>query len=276
MKKVTVIITAWKEEKTVAGAIKRVLDQVNEETQVILVAPDRPTLDVAKVYSGKVDTVQDEKRGKPAALNLALARASGEIIVLTDGDVLLEESSISYLLKGFGDSRVGAISGRPVVTNPKNSLFGFWGYLLTEMADYWRRQGEADCSGYFYAFRKKLVDKIPEEHLAEDAYISRRVLDQGYSIVYAPRAVVYFRYPDNFNDWIKQKTRSVGGSRSFLKELKGGLLIWRLVATPKELIWLLLLFGARLYLWLRIFWKIRIKKQTGQSLWPRIESTKQL
>ncbi|MFH1561077.1 MAG: glycosyltransferase, partial [Patescibacteria group bacterium] len=220
-KKTTIVITAWKEEKTIAGAIERILSQVNlKDTRVILVAPDRPTLDAVEAYQGKIDTIQDRQKGKPAALNLVLEQVDSEIIVLTDGDVLLEKNTIDYLLKKLDDPRVGAVSGRPVPTNPKDNLFGFWGYVLTQSADYWRRQGQGDCSGYLYAFRRKLVGKIPEEHLAEDAYISRQVSVRGYSIAYAPEAVVYFKYPDNFSDWIKQKTRSVGGARSFIKELK--------------------------------------------------------
>ena len=60
------------------------------------------------------------------------------------------------------------------------------------------------CSGYLYAFRKNLIDKIPENALAEDAVISHMIYEQGYKTAYTPNAKVFIKYPTNMKDWIIQ------------------------------------------------------------------------
>ena len=108
-----------------------------------------------------------------------------------------------------------------------------------------------------------------------------------YSIAfeYSPKSKVYIRYPNNFEDWIKQKKRSAGGYnqirkltgieiRSFKKESLGSLGLFKFTSNFKELMWLLSLFLARVYLWTVIYRDINIKKKSHKEIWQRVESTK--
>ena len=51
------------------------------------------------------------------------------------------------------------------------------------------------------AARRALILPIPEDALAEDAVISHRIAEQGYTIRYAPAAEVYVKYPTTYADW---------------------------------------------------------------------------
>ena len=42
----------------------------------------------------------------------------------------------------------------------------------------------------------------------------------------------------------------------------------------REFVWTLALFAARLHLWLRIFWQVRVRQRPLSELWQRVESTK--
>lgn len=287
----SVIITAFREEKTIGRAIEALLPQIDfSKGELWVVAPDEATLRVAKNYP-PVKALKDEGKGKPAALNLAVSKASGEILVLTDGDVWLGKGALGKILAPFKDSAVGLATGQPKPVNKRDSLFGFWAYCLTTVAHQIRvkrsRAGEyLDGSGYLLAIRKKYWSPVPPSLLTEDVFLSQEVWRKKGKLAYAPQAVVWVKFPTNFSDWKKQKVRSVGGAaqkrkdlpsmRGFKNELKESLFLLTLPSSFKEWLWLLLLFLARLYLWLLIFWKLKIRRLPQEKIWLRTESTKMI
>ncbi len=298
--KLSLIITAYKESKTVAGLIGQLEGQLKKITcksEILLICPDKETgksgLKASK--SKLVDWIKDQGKGKPTALNKGFRIAKGEILILTDGDVKVGSRAIVHLLNGFHDPEVGAITARPVPLNSKNKLFGYWAHLLTEAGAHRTRlkrqaqEGFIDASGYLMAVRAGLVKQIPENSLSDDAVISRIVWNKGFRIHYEPKAKVYVKFPDNFKDWLIQKKRSVGGHlqldklvriknrqkmRSFGSETWG---IWQALSYPKtfkEFWWTALLLLARLYLWLIIFWERKVINKPFEKTWLRVESTK--
>ena len=59
-----------------------------------------------------------------------------------------------------------------------------------------------------------------------------------------------------------------------LEAQQGTLLALKFARTPRELWWTLLLFAARLHLWLLVFWQVRLMKRPLTTLWQRVETTK--
>ncbi len=299
----TVIVTALREAKTLTRQIKKILYQFSKfgsSGTIWVCAPDHETQNVVLKYhknQPNVKLIRDQGKGKPAALNLALAKAEGDILILTDGDVLIGKQAIVHLLAPFQDPKVGAVSGHPLSQNPRTNKFGFWSHLLTEMAHRTRlrrdRHGKyLDCSGYLYAIRAKLINKIPENTLSDDALISTLIYLQGYQINYAPKAKVLVKYPDNLKDWLKQKKRSTGGyvqinqlikkfklkmppkMRSLQKEMAGVGEIFSVAQNWHERWWTIQLIFARIVLWFLIFWEIKMIKKPFRQMWQRVESTK--
>lgn len=290
----SIIITGYKEPRTIARAVTSFLAQdIPEKYELLVLAPDKETLDEArKIKNKKVKVIQDSGKGKPAALNLVFKKAKGEILILSDGDVYVGKDSVKYLLERMKDKKIGAVSGRPVSTDSKKDMLGFWSHLLTDTAhnirvERLRNKQMIVCSGYLYAIRAGIVKSIPEDSLSDDAVISHLISDKGYQTSYAENALVYVKFPSNFQDWIAQKKRSAGGynqlkyfvkgkerMRSFSKESSG---IFRVLAYPKtikELFYTLALIFARIYLWGLIFIDINLKKKEFSKIWTRIESTK--
>jgi len=194
-------------------------------------------------------------------------------------------------------------SGRPVAMNKKNSMFGYWGHLLSDAAHHRRiitmnkREGNYylsdqeffPMSGYIMAVRNFNFD-IPPNVLSDDAYLSYSIRNIGKEIAYAPLAKCYVKYPTNLKDYYKQKVRSLGGfiqleefgvfqkdkqSRSFLIELKYASFVLKYATNLKEFIWSLTLFPVRLITWIKIFWeRVILKKDMPKTGWERIQSTK--
>ena len=292
----TIIITTYREESTLGRAIEAFLAQdLALDWELLVVCPDEQSAAVAAQYAAQTERVRvlrDEGRGKPAALNLALSTAQGEVVVLSDGDVYVAPGSVQALLAAFTHPRVGIVSGRPVSISPRGTMLGYWSHLLVDAGAHQQRLRRArageflESSGYLYAFRRPLVQPIPEDSLAEDGLISHRVWEQGYLTAYAPEAIVYVKYPATYRDWITQKIRSMGGyaqqyvqasrgMRSFRREALGG--AWaaiRYARNARELWWTVLLFAARIYVWLRVWWDVKCRKRPFSELWQRVNSTK--
>jgi hypothetical protein len=65
------------------------------------------------------------------------------------------------------------------------------------------------------------------------------------------------------------------GMRSLRREaLDGTMAALEFARGPRELWWTLLLFAARLHVWLRVWWDVRLRKRSFATLWQRVNSTK--
>ncbi len=312
---VSVIITSFKEPKTIRKCISSIADRkysgIPNPFEIIQVSPDDLTLKEGRKEANKLKLtkkqyiqVKDPRKGKPYALRMALEKAKGSIIILTDGDVYFEKGSVNELLKPFENENVGGVSGRPVSQDSKINCFGYWGHLLSDSADH-RRKNTMELimgkeyyissdtffpmSGYIMAVKNTHIP-IPSNVLSDDAYISYYIRNKNMDIAYAPKAISYVKYPTSIKDYYKQKVRSIGGfkqlkkmgifkrdkqSRSFFIELRYTFFVLGYAKNIQEFYWSLLLFPVRLMTWIKIFWERDIlKKDMPKTGWERIESTK--
>ncbi len=292
----SIVITAYREPNTIGRAIEAFLTQkLPEEYELLVVCPDEETTAVVAQYAARnprLRHIRDEGRGKPAAVNLALSEASGDVVILSDGDVYVGSEAVQVLLTALEDPQVGIVSGRPVSVSPRDTMLGYWSHVLVDAGAHRQRllldhrQGFLECSGYLYAFRRALFRPVPEDALAEDGLISRTVWEQGFRTAYAPDAEVYVKYPDSYDDWVKQKTRTSGGYAQPYAKGAAGIKSFRAEAihgtfsalgyarTPREMWWTLLLLAARLYVWLRVWLDVKLRKKPFPDVWQRVESTK--
>jgi len=290
-----ILITAFREAATVGRAIETFLPQLPDDAEILVVSPDPETTAVVDDYAARypaVHHVADPQRGKPTAINAGLKAAQGDIVVLSDGDVFVAEDALALLLAPFQDPQVGAVSGHPLSASPRDTLMGYWSHLLVEGIHHMRLTRERAgqflfCSGYLFAFRRELVERVPEDALAEDAVISHHIAHQGYRISYAPQARVFVKYPTTYRDWLRQKVRSAGGhAQDYVRQsphhmrsarlefLNGASLALRYPRNAREFLWTLLLFAARLHLWLLVFVNVRLLRRPLKALWQRVETTK--
>jgi len=292
MKKCSVIITAYKEEKTLPKTIASLQKQLPKNSEILVVAPDEPTLSVAKNLSKKdrrIRTLKDPGKGKPTALNLAFKSAKGKILILTDGDVIIGKNSIFHLIKHFKDFSVGAVSGKVVYQINKKSLFYEWAKLSEKVFDKMRKKQSKQGNlwhptGYLYAIRKGLVKEIPSNALADDAFIGYSIKSKGYKIVYEPKAKVYVKFPATISDFIKQKSRTRAGflqlkkwfnfqERKITSEISIGLKDLFKAYGLKKFHKAFFIGLIYFYSWFRAYWFI-FRKKSFEKIWVRIESTK--
>ncbi len=299
---ISIIVTAYEDPKSTKECIKRILNQkeIKEKFELIVACPDEPTKEAVMNYKKRYPKIiryvqQEYGSGKNRLMNKLLKLVKGDILIWTDGNKFMEENAISLILEPFKDSEVGIVGGTPISINDKNTLFGYWSHLLTDAASKVKemkmKRGEfIEHSANILAFRKGLIQEIPLD-VAEDAIISYKITEQGYKNIYIKDARVLVTYPCNFKDWTKQKVRSIKAHetldkymtnknikmKSFKNEFFYGIcLSLSYPKNSKEFYWTLLLYPARLYVWLKAFYEIKIKNNPYNPDWSRSESTKTL
>ena len=298
--KVFVIVTSFNEPETIGKAVEQIIGPNRDLwplIQLLVIAPDQSTLKVAEEVCQKYSfenfkLIKDPGQGKPAALNIAVGTITNsgasnqpdDLLILTDGDIYLEDDAIKKLLNQFADPHKEAVGGHPVSADSRTNMFGYFSHLFCSAAHLNRQKDPAiPMSGYLYAIRTSVLAKIfplPEVVRAEDAYISQKLLFLGSKFTYASDAVVYVKFPKNFTDWFKQKTRSLGGNvqasmsaRSILQDFRMMFFPLFFAKSLKELLWSLLLYPLRLLLWIRIYFNHFLKRYKSGA-WERIESSK--
>ncbi len=297
--KLSIVITAYNEPRTIGKAIEAFVNQkIPVSYELIASAPDEATERVIKKYVKKYNEVnyyKDPGKGKMLALNKLLKEVKGEIIVFSDGDVFVSNNSIFEILEAFKDERVGCVSGRVVSIEPKNTMFGYWSHLLTDAGAHVERLNRSKkgkyftVTGYLFAVRNGIVKEF-DRNIPEDAIIPFIAMKKGYKLAYLPKAKVYVKYPTNIREWISQKKRiakayenlkqikidgkKVPMMKSFLREALIGTRALLYPRTLKEFLWTLWLFPARLYMWLISFYETYLINKKHSDAWKRVESTK--
>ncbi len=293
--KITLLITAFK-EPNIGKAIEAALNQKTKYPYEVLVsAPDKETLDIAKKYSKdkRLKLMRDPGKGKSFALNLIFKEVETDLLILTDGDVYLSENTVEDITTMFQDQEIGCLSGRPVPFETKEIKYGYWANFLFEAAHMMRKKaylekGFLECSGYLFAFRMKKIQQIPLD-TTEDSIIPYYFWEKGYTLGYEEKALVFVKNPENWQDWIKQKIRTSKGhetlskyvntekvprAKTFLNEAKGIKMLFYYPSTSKELFWTVELIAVRFYMWLKVFYDTKILNKQYGDAWERVASAR--
>jgi heptosyltransferase-2 len=295
--KVVFLITAFK-EPNIGKAIESALKQnTSHKFEIIVSAPDKKTLDVAKKYAAKnknLKVIKDPGKGKSFALNLIFSKIDSDILILTDGDVFASPESVEEIVNLFNDPEIGCVTGRPIPVENRKDKYGYWANFLFDAAHRIRKESAdrdefIECSGYLFAFRNKIIKEIPLD-VAEDSVIPYFFWEKGYKIGYAEKAGVYVKNVDNWKDWLKQKIRTSKAHETLDKYVntqhtkrvktfgneagKGMKMLFEYPKNAKEFIWTLELASARFWMWGKVFWDTRVKNKNYGDAWERSESAR--
>ena len=203
---VTLIIPAFNEARVIADKIENSLRlQYPRDSLEILVVSDGSTdateAIAARYADAGVTLLRLPRRGKAWALNAGVTQATGEILVFSDANGMLDPESLSCLVEGFADLTVGGVCGNKRFRAPGDADTTEVGEGLYWRYDQWQKSLESDVGSVFaadgslYAIRKALYVPIADLAQADDIAISARVVLQGYRLIYEPRAVVVEEAP---------------------------------------------------------------------------------
>ena len=228
------------------------LDYPPELIEVLVVSDGSvdDTNDIARQFSDYgVQLLSIPRLGKPAALNAAVARVGGEILVLTDVRQELTPESIRWLVAPFADPAVGVVSGELILrdgTTPDEADVGiYWKYESWIRKNLSLLDSMLGATGPFYAIRRSLFQAVPEDILLDDVYLPMTVFFKNFRLVVEPKAIAY-DYPMTREREFGRKVRTLGGNYQLLMRMP------RLLSPSNRLLWHFLSYkvGRLLLPWL--------------------------
>jgi len=222
--KLTIGICAFNEERNIRQLLSDVLSQTNlpKDFQVIVVASgctdNTPAIirEVAKEHD-RVQLIEETKRsGKTGAINHILAKCESEVLALVDADIRLPRDCINEILRGFSDEEICVVGAAPVVANPEDgpvaeSASIIWRVMSRALRELSMRGELSYVMGEMYCFRTRLVGKIPNEIVNDDAYVATRARSKGLKVILAPRANFVTRVPSSIPDYVALRRRVTFG-----------------------------------------------------------------
>jgi cellulose synthase/poly-beta-1,6-N-acetylglucosamine synthase-like glycosyltransferase len=238
---VSIIVCAHNEAAAIGAKLNSVLASVAAvpERVEIIVCDDGSTDRTAKIVAeiGATSTVPFRlfklpRGGKAAALRVAMAEATGEILVFSDADPLWEAATLPALLAPFGDATVGAVAGevrglrtaRAGTWRGSEALFRRYESAIRAAED--RLFGCVSADGGLFALRAALAEPVPGD-VTDDFFLSTAAVARGLRIAFAPEAAVYEVAPDGQRQHFRRRIRITVRGLTGLRRRRALLNPWR-------------------------------------------------
>jgi cellulose synthase/poly-beta-1,6-N-acetylglucosamine synthase-like glycosyltransferase len=196
---VTVLITAYNEEKDIRAKIKNTfeLDYPKEKLEILIASDgstDKTDEIVREFAAEKVRLFRQEGRvGKTFTQNSAVEQATGEIILFSDATTMYQPNVLRRMLPNFADESVGCVAGKLIYVDDSRSNVGkgaksYWNYETFIKESESRACSLIGASGCLYAVRKSAYQPMYAE-ACSDFLIATKIYGQGLRSVYEPSAI---------------------------------------------------------------------------------------
>jgi cellulose synthase/poly-beta-1,6-N-acetylglucosamine synthase-like glycosyltransferase len=161
-----------------------------------------------------------ENRGKVAVLKDLAGRvrrdAPGtEILIFTDANTEFAPEALRLLVAPLADPAVGGVCGKLVFVQPaggKTDENVYW--KLENLLKLWESALDSclGANGAIYAVRAPLFwSAIPSNTIVDDFVIGMKVREQGYRMIYEPRAIATEELPPEIRHEWKRRVRIGAG-----------------------------------------------------------------
>jgi poly-beta-1,6-N-acetyl-D-glucosamine synthase len=223
---ISIIIAARNEEANLPAKLQN-LSMLNYPQALleIVVASDGSTDRTPEILLEQgapvVAVILEESGGKARALNEAVNRSKGEVLVFLDARQFVEPDAVSELASCFADSSVGAVSGELLLENSEaRSQEGLGIYWKIEKIV--RKLESASGSvvgvtGAIYAIRRELYTQIPAGTILDDVFVPMNVARMGKRVVFQPSAIARDRLFGEKGKEFSRKVRTLTGNYQLLR-----------------------------------------------------------
>jgi cellulose synthase/poly-beta-1,6-N-acetylglucosamine synthase-like glycosyltransferase len=219
LKSVSIIIAVHNGDRFLAEKLDSVvkLDYPRESMEVFVLSDgstDR-TAEIARRYAGQgIQLIEFPRSGKPAVLNVGIARSRGEILVLTDVRQVLLPDSVKELVACFADPTVGVVSGdlpmREGIDLEESNTSLYWRYEREIRKNLGKLGSTFGATGPFYAMRRELAPVMPATTLLDDMYMPLAAYFRGYRVIVDEQARA-IEYPFSVQGEFRRKVRTLAG-----------------------------------------------------------------
>lgn len=287
----SIVMAVYNEERNIKNILSKLVTQsINYNVKEIIVvssgSTDKTDEIVKSIRSSLITLIQESTRnGKVSALKKAAPLIQGDIVLLMDGDVDIDNNFIKECFSCVYRNKIPC-TGKVV---PIQTLSRFFYRLSKVSCDAWNAlRDKCDKAGEFLypsgytllTTRQDFVDAISEisdTAINDDGQLSHILYQKGIIFHYNDNLKVYVIFPQSFKDFFRQKVRTRMGRRqianTFFKNIEKS---WR-----KELVGAANIHNFHFVLSFlmmdaiaRGIAAIKIKFSQRPHLWSPVETTK--
>lgn len=169
---------------------------------------------IAASFPGITTLHQPERKGKAAAINRAAAVAVHGVLIFTDANTFLNETSVEAIMAALSENTTGAVCGEKRIQplpQKKHAESVYWKYesMLKKLES--ATGSVVGAAGELFAVKKECFEPIPENIILDDFWLSIRIRQKGFRIVYEPNATATEQPPQTLEDDFTRRTRIAAG-----------------------------------------------------------------
>lgn len=229
---VSVIMSVHNEEKVIVEKIRSIYYTLYPLNKLeVIVGSDNSndaTNRICKVYTGNYHNFRffeyKERQGKPSVINKLAEQAKGEILIITDANVMFNIHTIFEIVKYFKNSKTGLVDSIMLHRGLKKSGISFQesAYISREVLIK-KQEGIiwGTMMGPFggcYAIRKVDFPGIPPNSLVDDFYVNMKILEKGKNTMTSISAFVTEDVSNEITDEFRRKVRIATGNFQNLRK----------------------------------------------------------
>jgi poly-beta-1,6-N-acetyl-D-glucosamine synthase len=210
---VTVVVPAYRE----AGVIGAKVDDIRANgypgsLDILVVADGDPDTAAAAERAGARALTSPDRLGKSQALNRGFAEATTPVVVISDANNRIAPGALAAAVEHFADPEVGAVAGEKVEDDGGGGETMYWRF------ESWLKRREDRLGttiglvGELAAIRAEAWRPIPRDVATDDFWAALDIIEQGYRIVYEPRARALDPAADSLGASWERRIRSVSGA----------------------------------------------------------------
>jgi len=241
---VSVILPCYNESRYIGRAVTNSYRQSYRGPIEILVIDDGSrdgTWSIGRIFKTSmakrtVKIFHKENGGKASAIDFGIGRASGKIIITSDGDSEMHEDAVRELVETFRRYPDAGIVGGFV--SIKNSYKGYLTRLQQleyHITQHMIRMNQSEdgsvliAPGPIFGMRTDLSRHFPpiDRTVVEDCDLTMSILPTGFTTRSTYRSVSRTNAPETWRDWFRQRRRWIYGQFQAWRENR-----WHLRKNP--------------------------------------------
>jgi len=172
----SVIMPVYNEEQTLLQIIKRVKNSPIKNLEIIAIddkSTDGSRKILEKLLQKKIIDqliLKEQNEGKGSAINLALKKVTGEIVIIQDADLEYDPQEYDKLLAPIIEGRADVVYGSRFISPQAHRVVYFWHYvanvILTLWSDMFTNLNLTDMETGYKAFRRSAIAGLEIEEKA--------------------------------------------------------------------------------------------------------------
>ncbi len=224
----TLIVACYNEADILDEKVKNTLDlQYPVEKLNLYFVTDGSndnSVEVLKKYERAVTFHDDKRAGKVAAVNRVMPHVKTPIVAYCDANTFLNPEALVHLARHYKDPKVGAVAGeKKIYQGDKEHAAGsgegaYWKYESALKKLDSELHTVVGAAGELFSVRTELYEDVPGNIIIEDFFLSMRIVERGFRVVYEPDAYAMETSSASVKEEQKRKVRiAAGGIQSIVK-----------------------------------------------------------